>query len=228
VRQSTADATLFVPQKKSKNQNHHHHFSSTMILMATTLLALLLSMLSPAHGDDCLTFLLLGDWGKGGTSATVSSSQSSNSKVAALGGKSNDQLYQMDVARAMSKFSETLTPKPSFVVALGDNFYTEGVQSSTDSLWNSLWKDVYLGFDALKIPWYPVFGNHDYGYGSKGVQAQIDRYREHSDDDTWMFEATNYTKTFDISEHMGGTVHIVYIDTTTLAPSVNKCCNEKG
>jgi acid phosphatase len=114
----------------------------------------------------------------------------------------------MDVARAMDQYSSALTPRPSFVVALGDNFYTDGVQSSTDSLWDSLWKDVYLGFETLNIPWYPVFGNHDYGYGSKGVQAQIDRSREHVDDDTWRLEATNYTKTFDISEQ-GGTVHIV-------------------
>ena len=201
-----------------------------MILMTQmTLLALLKLLLSPAQGEDCLTFLLLGDWGKGGTSATVYNNQasSSTSKVNALGGGKSQQLYQMDVARAMDQYSSALTPRPSFVVALGDNFYTEGVQSSTDSLWDSLWKDVYLGFETLNIPWYPVFGNHDYGYGSKGVQAQIDRSREHVDDDTWRLEATNYTKTFDISEQ-GGTVHIVYIDTTTLAPSVNKCCNEKG
>lgn len=205
---------------------------STMILMAK--MALLALLLSPTLGEDCLTFLLLGDWGKGGTSATVynnqaaSSSSTSTSKVDTLGGGKSNQLYQMDVARAMNQYSAALTPRPSFVVALGDNFYTEGVQSSTDSLWDSLWKDVYLGFETLNIPWYPVFGNHDYGYGSQGVQAQIDRSREHIDDDTWSLEATNYTKTFDISEEQGGTVHIVYIDTTTLAPSVNKCCNEKG
>ena len=40
-----------------------------------TLLALLKLLLSPAQGEDCLTFLLLGDWGKGGTSATVYNNQ---------------------------------------------------------------------------------------------------------------------------------------------------------
>ena len=213
-------------------------------IITLTLIALAIQSVTHAKDseDESLSFLLLGDWGKGGTSASVYSTQASllvfdtaNDQSTGqrsldrigISGKDGEQLYQMDVARAMGKYSAALTPKPSFVVALGDNFYTEGVQSSTDSLWTSLWKDVYLGFEALNIPWYPVFGNHDYGYGSKGVQAQINRYREHTDDDEWMFEATNYTKVFDIAD-TGGTVHIIFIDTTTLAPSVNKCCNEKG
>lgn len=66
-------------------------------------------------------------------------------------------------------------------------------------------------------------GNHDYGYGAKGIQAQLDRSLI---DDYWSFKSTNYSKTYDIPN--GGTVIIVFVDTTTLAPSVNKCCNENG
>lgn len=66
-------------------------------------------------------------------------------------------------------------------------------------------------------------GNHDYGYGATGVQAQIDRTLI---DDHWYMPSTNYSKTFNIPN--GGTVAIIFVDTTTLAPSVNKCCNENG
>lgn len=82
------------------------------------------------------------------------------------------------------------------------------------------------------MPWYAVFGNHDYGYGLRGVVAQIQRGTLHDEDDQWKMESTNYTiihrakdfnpKAPDIS------IQVIYIDTTTLAPSENGCCNTKG
>lgn len=51
----------------------------------------------------------------------------------------------------MSIYSNQSILKPEFIVALGDNFYTNGVQSSTDSLWDSLWKEVYLGIYILNF-----------------------------------------------------------------------------
>ncbi len=130
----------------------------------------------------------------------------------------------MAVAQAMGQYANKTSPNPSFVLALGDNFYSNGVSSSTDVLWSYLWKNVYLtNYPDLYIPWYPVFGNHDYG-GS--TDAQIQRFLDHSDDDIWMFESSYYLKTFAIPG--GGSVAILFVDTTTLAPSENKCCNEKG
>ena len=86
---------------------------------------------------------------------------------------------------------------------------------------------MYLkNYTDLNIPWYPVLGNHDYGGGPSYVQAQIDRYHAHTDDDIWMMESRNYTKVFEIGS-TGQRVMILLIDTTTLAPSVNGCCNEK-
>jgi DNA repair exonuclease SbcCD nuclease subunit len=85
-------------------------------------------------------------------------------------------------------------------------------------------------YESLNIPWYAVFGNHDYGYGESGVRAQIDRNYVHDEDDLWKMESTNYTKRFCIDDVniCQYSLQIIFIDTTTLAPSENACCNSKG
>ncbi len=195
--------------------------------------------LNETQGSGSLSFFLLGDWGKGGSTGRYGSSLSLASESDKLQPHAKSRIYQMEVASAMRAYAmvnqSEQEVKPSFVVALGDNFYANGVSSSTDILWSNLWKDVYLAdYPELNIPWYPVFGNHDYG-GSTG--AQIQRYLDHTDDDIWMFESPCYSKTFPIPPRLNderergainGTVVIIFIDTTTLAPSENKCCNEQG
>jgi len=74
------------------------------------------------------------------------------------------------------------------------------------------------------VKWHPVFGNHDYG-SSAGVQAQIDRTFQ-SDDDEWTFPERNYTKKFKVSS--SSSLYVVFIDTTTLCPSVTSATNSKG
>ena len=76
------------------------------------------------------------------------------------------------------------------------------------------------------VPWYPVLGNHDYGSGSKGIDAQIQRTYANNDDMSWEMPARNYTKILPIQG--GGSVAIVFVDTTTLAPQMNKITSEKG
>jgi len=46
---------------------------------------------------------------------------------------------------------------------------------------------------------YAVFGNHDYGYGQTGVEAQIERHYTDLDDGLWAMTATNYSKVFSAS-----------------------------
>jgi tartrate-resistant acid phosphatase type 5 len=89
-------------------------------------------------------FLVVGDWGRDGNA------------------------NQREVAVQMSKAAESLASQCVFSV--GDNFYEDGVQSTSDPLWRSSFEAIYSA-PSLQIPWYVALGNHDY----RGVpQAQID------------------------------------------------------
>jgi hypothetical protein len=142
--------------------------------------------------------------------------------------RKEDPLMQGRVADAMG-FVANYTP-PSFVLALGDNFYTEGVASTNDSRWSTHFRQVYFEqFDSLQgVPWHPALGNHDLGYGSTGVQAQINRsdYDSGDDDGAWQMPAQYYTVKYDIPG--GGFVQVIVVDTTWLAPSENGATNEEG
>lgn len=220
--------------------------------------------LSSSSSSGPLSFLILGDWGKGGANGATWSSFHGNSLQRQYHSNNDDdddddynteqtfeksdndivdedfvfstfaqnnnnnnnkQTYQVAIATAMGEYARSTQYPPQFVIAVGDNFYTKGVTSTTDSLWTSLWSDIYLIYSGLAVPWYPVLGNHDYGYGSSGAMIQIARTKEFPSG-YWQMPSTNYSKTYVIPT--GGTVRIVYIDTTTLAPSVNGCCNSKG
>jgi hypothetical protein len=130
---------------------------------------------------EVLHFLLIGDWGKGGNSGYTSNrlldndefdydddnSQMKHHAIAQedgqregrneVQGKNKQATNQAAIAKAMGSYSDSFMP--SFVIALGDNFYTNGVSSSTDSYWDYLWVNVYLDYyPSLCVPWYPVFG----------------------------------------------------------------------
>ena len=97
------------------------------------------------------------------------------------------------------------------------------VQSSSDSLWSSMFENVYLNYSSLQVPYYPVLGNHDWGYGWSGGLAQV-QYSSLSP--YWKMPSLNYSMNFDIPG--GGTVSMVFIETCRLAVSENKWCNYKG
>jgi len=92
--------------------------------------------------DTSFEFLSIGDWGCPGN-------------------------IQDGVAAAMAK--ETAA---KFILAVGDNFYEDGVASTKDELWTEVWSDVYHKFPALEnTPWYVCLGNHDY---RKNPIAQVE------------------------------------------------------
>lgn len=94
-------------------------------------------------------FVALGDWGRRG------------------------DIVQRGVAQGMALAAHEIESR--FVIAAGDNFYPGGVASVTDPHWKQSFEDVYTDA-ALRTPWYPALGNHDY----RGVpQAQV-AYTGHS------------------------------------------------
>jgi predicted phosphodiesterase len=99
------------------------------------------SMIAP----DAQVFYVIGDWGRKG------------------------KHHQRAVAEAMNTTAKKANPM--FIISTGDNFYTFGVKSTKDKLWQKSFENIYDG-DAIKnTDWYPVLGNHD-NYGNE--QAQID------------------------------------------------------
>ena len=58
---------------------------------------------------------------------------------------------------------------------LGDNFYDNGVESTSDPLWVTYFEEPYARPNLDGLPFYAVLGNHDHGPTSSGnKQAQID------------------------------------------------------
>lgn len=105
---------------------------------------LTLTSMARADTSGTVAFLGVGDWGRDGTE------------------------HQADVAAQMDKAAAETGA--AFVISVGDNFYDNGVQSTTDPQWKTSFEDVYIGAH-LQMPWYVALGNHDY----RGVpQAQID------------------------------------------------------
>jgi hypothetical protein len=221
-------------------------------LIVTTFVALTINV--AVTTTNRLQFLAIGDWGKGGVDGDITTTfssgnvelgptveyqqdedQSAKGEINLLGkdgggggGQKKTYTYQVAVAAAMSRWVSQHDLNPEFILPLGDNFYDNGVLSTNDSPWTTHWKNVYLrNYTNLRVPWYPIFGNHDYGYGQQGLQAQMDRSdTDDYTDNLWQFPSTNYSKLFPIPG--GGAVGVVFVDTTTLAPSQNKLCNENG
>jgi hypothetical protein len=94
--------------------------------------------------DPSINFLVVGDWGR------------------------NGEFHQIDVANQMGLVATK--SRVSFVLSMGDNFYPDGVMSTSDPQWIKSFENIYTAY-SLNIPWYTAFGNHDYR-GS--IQAQLD------------------------------------------------------
>lgn len=105
------------------------HFLTT--LAAGLILRPLLGLASLAPKPE-LRFLVVGDWGTGGS-------------------------LQKAVATGMKAVA--LATKPLFVLSTGDNIYPRGVSSAMDPQWTSKFESIYKGLD---LPWWAVLGNHDY------------------------------------------------------------------
>lgn len=116
--------------------------------------------------------------------------------------------------------------KPDAIFALGDNFYTNGVDSPTDSMYTTHFSMLYQNSSALQnVPWYTVPGNHDYGVGFE-TMAFAQGPARGKVDPNWKTKGTNYTIQFEIPG--GGQLAVIFADTTSLSPMTNKVTNENG
>lgn len=70
----------------------------------------------------------------------------------------------------MDSYAQKVVP-PDLIVALGDNFYPYGVQGVNDIQFENGWKQVFLKYASLRVPWFVTLGNHDY---RGDWRAQID------------------------------------------------------
>lgn len=88
--------------------------------------------------SSALNFLAIGDWG----------------------GSDKEPYYtsaQVAAAKGMDKVAAALNAE--FVMAVGDNFYYDGVPSETSSRFQSTFENVYTG-QALQKDWFVIAGNH--------------------------------------------------------------------
>lgn len=99
-------------------------------------------------------------------------------------------------ALIMNEWSNTTKISPLFILALGDNFYPDGVDSVDDIRFKTQWSDVFLVHKVLQVPWKVCLGNHDY---RGDPQAQIEYTNSSSNyKKLWQMPSKNYhfTKEF--------------------------------
>ncbi|MBU3740986.1 MAG: acid phosphatase [Candidatus Kapabacteria bacterium] len=87
-----------------------------------------------AFGEGALRFMVLGDWGTGGT-------------------------LQKQVAAGMAAVADKA--RPTAMLSVGDNIYNAGVESVDDPQWQTKFERVYAA-PSLAVPWWAILGNHDY------------------------------------------------------------------
>lgn len=128
-----------------------------------------------------LAFLAMGDWGRDGA------------------------FNQREVAQAMGVAGAELNS--AFVLALGDNFYEDGVQTVDDAQWRTSFEDIYTA-PSLQTPWYVALGNHDYhGRPEAEIAYTAKSHR-------WRMPARYYVQSLTAPD--GATVDIFVTDTSPM------------
>jgi len=64
-----------------------------------------------------------------------------------------------------------------FILTLGDNFYNDGVTSTSDRQWLEKFEAMY-DLPHLEVPFYPTLGNHDHHFGNARHQVEYSRKNE--------------------------------------------------
>ncbi|HLA64404.1 MAG TPA: tartrate-resistant acid phosphatase type 5 family protein [Rhodothermales bacterium] len=133
--------------------------------------------------SDALNFIVVGDWGRAGF------------------------FNQREVAAQMGRTADEIRAR--FIVSTGDNFYTTGVASVTDSKWRRSFEEIYTA-PSLQVPWYVALGNHDWQGDPFAQVAYSNRSTR------WELPAPYYSITGRLDDDSTD-VLLVFIDTTPLA-----------
>lgn len=115
--------------------------------------------------SDRIKFIGLGDWGE--TSETTG--------VLAV----RDGLVK-----------QAQTGEYAFILAVGDNFYNNGVASVNDSQWRTTWYERWGVGSNITLPWIALLGNHDYGNASAQIAYFNSSQPEH---EYWLMPSQNYS-----------------------------------
>ncbi|XP_060066880.1 tartrate-resistant acid phosphatase type 5-like [Ylistrum balloti] len=114
-------------------------------------------------------------------------------------------LVEVSVAKQMGILADRYAPQN--ILALGDNFYFDGVKDVTDKRFKETYEDVFTR-QSLMVPWHVIAGNHDH----KGnVSAQIAYSKI---DDRWNFPYFYYKLSLTVPG--GANLDIIMIDTILL------------
>src|SRR4029450_4338106 len=80
-------------------------------------------------------------------------------RVLAFGDFGNGSGEQKRVAQTIASYHQG--QRFDFAITLGDNFYSVGMESPSDSRWKTWFEDLY---GSLGIPFYAWLGKHDWGH----------------------------------------------------------------
>lgn len=116
--------------------------------------------------DGDVNMILLGDWGGMPTPPYAS---------------------PFEEVTALQIMREAKLQNSDFVVALGDNFYFNGVTDEYDKRFQTTFERVFSNEEFQSVPWFVVGGNHDH-YGN--ITGQVE-YSKHSK--RWNFPSLWYT-----------------------------------
>lgn len=130
--------------------------------------------------DRSVNFLAFGNWGR------------------------NGEMHQREVAAQMAR--AVMTVDAGFILALGNNFYPSGVNSTADPLWKYSFENIYDHF-ALQTDWYVALGNYDYKSHPEAEIAYSKLSRR------WHMPSPYYAKKFAIDGDSTAEVLLVVIDT---------------
>jgi hypothetical protein len=135
-----------------------------------------------------------GNAGSGGTGAGQSGAgggggETSGVRFIVTGETGRGNEGQLSVGAAMAAWCET--HDCDFAVLLGNNFMPDGVDSTSDAQWQSMFVEPYAGVNA---PFYALLGNHDYGGEGAGTEpAKIEHQIDYTAiSDKWEMPARYY------------------------------------